>query len=170
MEARTLAHGRRGDCGFDRCSILAAVMAMVAKLVPRSRVVGLDLWTDDQSGNRPEATLRNLEAEGVSDRCELKTGDMLSIPFPDDRFDLIVSSMAIHKIDENKVLDHTRRLQALDEVMRVLRTDGRLVVADFWTGACANYLHQRGLIDVQQQSLGWHFWRSCILPVKHHRR
>ena len=97
------------------------VMAMVAKLVPRGHVVGLDLWTEDQSGNRPETTLRNLEWEGVRDRCELKTGDMLAMPFPDSSFDVVVSSMAIHNIDENNLRDHTRRFQALDEAVRVLK-------------------------------------------------
>ncbi len=96
-------------------------MAMVAKLVLRGHVVGLDLWTDDQSGNRPETTRRNLDLEGVSDRCELKTGDMLAMPFADASFDLVVSSMAIHNIDENNMRNHTRRVQAVDEAVRVLK-------------------------------------------------
>jgi len=54
-------------------------MAMVAKLVPRGHVVGLDLWTHNQSDNRPKMTQRNFAAEGVDDRCELKTGDMLAM-------------------------------------------------------------------------------------------
>ena len=97
------------DMGCGR----GGVMAMVAKLVSHGHVVGLDLWTEDQSGNRPETTLRNLELECVRDRCELKTGDMLAMPLSDATFDLVVSSMAIHNIDENNLLDHTRRLQAL---------------------------------------------------------
>ena len=48
------------DMGCGR----GAVMALVAKLVPRGHVVGLDLWrTEDQSGNNPEVTRRNLIAE-----------------------------------------------------------------------------------------------------------
>ena len=44
-------------------------LAMVAKLVPRGRAVGLDLWrSEDQSGNKPQATWRNLDIEGVRDR------------------------------------------------------------------------------------------------------
>jgi Methyltransferase domain len=56
-----------------------AVMAMVAKLVPRGHVVALDLSTHNQSDNRPEMTQRNFAAEDVDDRCELKTGDMLAM-------------------------------------------------------------------------------------------
>jgi hypothetical protein len=58
---------------------LGAVMAMVAKLVPRGHVVALDLSTHNQSDNRPEMTQRNFAAEDVDDRCELKTGDMLAM-------------------------------------------------------------------------------------------
>src|SRR5262245_44747836 len=78
------------DMGCGR----GAVMAMLARAVPRGHVVGLDLWrTEDQSGNNPEVTRRNLMAEGVSERCELETGDMLAMPFQDGTFDLVVSSL-----------------------------------------------------------------------------
>ncbi len=126
------------DMGCGR----GGVMAMVAKLVPRGHVVGLDLWTEDQSGNRPATTLRNRELEGVQDRCELKTGDMLAMPFSDAAFDLVVSSMAIHNIDENDVRNISRRFQAVDEAMRVLKPGGRLVVADFWNAAYADHLRR----------------------------
>jgi SAM-dependent methyltransferase len=142
------------DLGCGR----GAVLAMVAKLVPRGRAVGLDLWTSDQSGNRPEATRRNLELEGVSDRCEVRTGDMLALPFPDAGFDLVVSSMAIHNIDERAIRHHARRLQALDEAVRVLKPGGRLVITDFWPAVYAGHLRARGLLKVQRRPLGWRFW------------
>jgi hypothetical protein len=64
-------------------------MAILAKLVPRGHVVGLDLWREeDQSGNNLEVTRRNLIVEGVAERCELKTDDILAMPFEDNTFDL----------------------------------------------------------------------------------
>ncbi len=110
------------DLGCGR----GAVLAMVAKLLPRGHATGVDLWTSDQSGNRPEATLRNLQLEGVVDRCDVRTGDMLALPFEDATFDLIVSSMAIHNIDERDMRDHSRRFEALDQAVRVLKPGGRL--------------------------------------------
>ena len=142
------------DMGCGR----GGVMAMVAKLVPRGHVIGLDLWTEDQSGNRPETTRRNMQLEGVNDRCELKTGDVLAMPFPDDSFDLVVSSMAIHNIDENDIRNHTRRFSALDEAVRVLKPGGRMVIADFWSNAYAQHLREQHMFDVEQRSLGWRFW------------
>jgi SAM-dependent methyltransferase len=138
------------DIGCGR----GGVMAMVAKLVPRGHVVGLDLWTEDQSGNRPETTRRNLELEGVNNRCELKTGDMLAMPFPDERFDLVVNSLAVHNIDENQVRNHARQFSALDEAVRVLKPGGRLVVADCWSTAYAQHLQEQRMLDVEQRSAG----------------
>lgn len=71
------------DVGCGR----GAVLTMIARRVPHGRVVGLDLWTAHQSGNGPDATERNLVAEGVRERCELVTADMRSIPLPDATFD-----------------------------------------------------------------------------------
>jgi SAM-dependent methyltransferase len=149
------------DMGCGR----GAVMAMLAMLLPRGHVVGLDLWrTEDQSGNNPEVTRRNLNAEGVADRCELRTGDMLAMPFPDETFDLVVSSLAIHNIDERDLRDHTRRLQAVSEAARVLKPGGRLLITDLlWTGRYAQHLRQLGMHDVEQRSLGWRFWYAPFL-------
>jgi SAM-dependent methyltransferase len=49
------------------------------------------------------------------------------MPLSDATFDLVVSSMAIHNIDENNLRDHARRFQALDEAVRVLNPGGRLI-------------------------------------------
>src|SRR6185503_3443907 len=83
------------DLGCGR----GAVLLMAAQHLTTGRAVGVDLWRSvDQSGNSIEATRRNAIAEGVADRVELHTGDMKALPFGDDEFDLIVSSLAIHNI------------------------------------------------------------------------
>ena len=140
-------------------------MAMLAKRVPRGHVVGLDLWrTEDQSGNNPEVTRRNLIAEGVAERCEVKTGDMLAMPFPDRTFDLVVSCLAIHNIDERDLRNHARRLQAVSEAVRVLKPGGRLVITDLlWTRRYAEQLRRLGMREVEQRSLGWRFWYAPFL-------
>ncbi len=149
------------DMGCGR----GAVMAMLARLVPRGHVVGLDLWrTEDQSGNNSQVTWRNLMSEGVGERCELKTGDMLAMPFDDNVFDLVVSSLAIHNIDERDVRNHTRRLQAVSEAARVLKPGGRLLITDLlWTRRYAQHLHQLGMRNVEHRSLGWRFWYAPFL-------
>lgn len=104
-----------------------AVLIAAAKRLPQGRAVGVDLWTRDQSGNRPEATIANAVAAGVAERVEVKTADMTALPFPDSSFDVVTSALAIHNIPTPH-----RRNQALDEAMRVLRPGGQLLVADPW--------------------------------------
>jgi arsenite methyltransferase len=101
------------DMGCGR----GAVLSMAAKRLDRGHAFGLDLWsTVDQSGNSPEATLRNLEVDGVKDRCTVETGNMMAMPFANAMFDLVVSNLAIHNIK-----GQAGRFKALDETFRVLK-------------------------------------------------
>jgi len=139
------------DMGCGR----GAVLLMAAKLLPRGRAVGVDLWkTIDQSGNDPSATEANARREGVADRVELRTADVTDLPFEDASFDVVVSSMAIHNIT-----DAGGRRKAVEEAARVLRPGGRLVVVDFQhTRAYAATLRELGLTAVEERALGWRFW------------
>jgi arsenite methyltransferase len=139
------------DVGCGR----GAVLTMIAKLLPRGHAVGIDLWsTADQSGNGPDAARRNIESEGVRDRCELVTGDMRSMPLDDASFDVVVSSIAIHN-----VLDREGRRRAIDEIARVLKPGGRVAIADLaWTRDYARRFADRGLSEVRRERLDWRFW------------
>jgi ubiquinone/menaquinone biosynthesis C-methylase UbiE len=111
------------DLGCGR----GAVLIEAAKRLPKGRAVGADLWSMDQSGNSPEATLANAAAAGVADRVEVHTADMTALPFEDDSFDVVTSALAIHNIPSR-----AGRYRAVDEAMRVLRPGGQLLVADPW--------------------------------------
>ena len=85
------------DVGCGRGLLLVAA----AGRVPSGRAVGIDLWqAEDQSGNRPEATLANARAEGVAERVEVQTGDARQLPFPDGSFDVVVSHWVVHNMYE----------------------------------------------------------------------
>jgi arsenite methyltransferase len=146
------------DAGCGR----GAVLTMVAKRLPRGRVVGIDIWSKrDQSGNSAEAAEDNLAAEGVRERCELMTGDMRSMPFPDASFDLIVSSLAIHNIPGS-----AGRSRAIDEIARVLAPGARVAIADLaCTGSYAQRLRALGFIGVKLRRLGWRFWWGPRFPA-----
>ncbi|MHA6621958.1 class I SAM-dependent methyltransferase [Pseudonocardia sp. DLS-67] len=109
------------DLGCGRGAVLIAA----AKRLPSGHAVGVDLWSRDQSGNGPEATLVNAAAAGVADRVEVRTADMTALPFADDSFDVVTSALAIHNIPSLAA-----RYRAVDEAMRVLRPGGQLLVAD----------------------------------------
>ena len=139
------------DVGCGR----GAVLLMAAKLLPRGRAVGIDLWkTSDQLGNALEVTRRNAELEGVADRVDLRTGDMRTLPFEAESFDVVLSSLAIHNIP-----DATGRAKAIDEAVRVLRLGGRVVIVDI--GATHEYearLRELGMVEVERRSVGPRMW------------
>jgi len=146
----------RGDEGvLDLGCGRGAVLLMVTKLLPRGRTVGIDLWkTSDQSGNAIEVTRRNAQLEGVADRVELRTGDMRALPFEDQSFDIVLSSLAIHNIP-----DAAGRAKAIDEAVRVLRRGGRVLVVDInATREFEARLRDRGMVDVERHSLGPRMW------------
>jgi arsenite methyltransferase len=145
------------DVGCGR----GAVLTMIAERLPCGRAVGIDLWTADQSANSAEAAESNLVAEGVRERCELVTGDMRSMPFPDASFDLIVSSLAIHNIG-----NPAGRSRAIDEIARALAPDGHVAIADLaWTRVYVRRLEALGFIDVRRRRLGWRFWWGPAFPA-----
>ena len=97
-----------------------------AKRLRNGKAIGVDLWQkQDQAGNSREATWQNVEIEGVADRVELKDGDARALPFADNTFDVIVSSWALHNI-----YDQVGRETAVREIVRVLKTGGKLVLTD----------------------------------------
>ena len=139
------------DMGCGR----GAVLLMAAQHLTTGRAVGLDLWrTIDQSGNSAQATQRNAVAEGVADRVELHTGDMRALPFADDSFDLVLSSLAVHNIS-----GRAGREKAISEAVRVLRPGGRLMIVDVRaTRHHQAQLTKIGMSDVTRSRLGWRFW------------
>ena len=132
-----------------------AVLLMAAQRLTTGRAEGVDLWRSvDQSGNSLEATRRNVIAEGVADRVELHTGDMTALPFEDNSFDVVVSSLAIHNISGS-----AGREKAITEAARVLRPGGRLMIADIRaTRQHEGQLAKLGMSEVAHRRLGWRFW------------
>ena len=138
------------DLGCGR----GAVLLMAAEYLPQGRAVGVDIWSiKDQSGNAMATTQQNALAEGVAERVELHTADMRQLPFENDSFDLIVSSVAIHNIN-----NEIGRDQAIDEAWRVLRPGGRLLIADI--SKSRRYRQRLANLGatVVRRDLGWRMW------------
>jgi arsenite methyltransferase len=144
-------HERLLDIGCGRGAVLLAA----AKRLPHGRAVGVDVWSaKDQSGNAEQVTRRNAAREGVADRIDLQTADMRTLPFEDGSFEVIVSSLAIHNVP-----GAGERAKALHEAARVLKTGGRLMIADIrHTSDYARELEACGLTITAHRSLGMRFW------------
>ena len=79
---------------------------------------------------------------------------MRHLPFPDESFDVVVSSLAIHNVPAAD-----DRAKALREAARVLKKGGRLMIADIrHVGTYAGELAASGLTITDRRSLGIRFW------------
>jgi ubiquinone/menaquinone biosynthesis C-methylase UbiE len=83
---------------------------------PDLRLTGVDL-----SADMITAATRNLAPFG--DRATARVGDVTDLPFPDESFDLVVSSLSLHHWDRPEA--------AVPELARVLRPGGRVYIYDF---------------------------------------
>lgn len=98
----------------------------VARRLIKGRVTGIDVWRDvDLANNRMEKTLENISIERVGNRADVRDGDARELPFESETFDVVVSSWAIHNIAVR-----SGRLQAIREMVRVLRPGGWLGILD----------------------------------------
>lgn len=143
------------DVGCGRGFLLHSL----AKQVPHGKATGIDIWNaEDQSGNHPTVTLRNAEAEGVTERVEILQADARQLPFEDGTFDIVASSLAIHNISHP-----AERQKAIAEIVRVLKPEGKVALLDFQhTGEYAQVMIQSGLEQVQISK--WHF--AMFPPVR----
>lgn len=115
------------DVGCGRGLLLIGAAKRLKAIGGHGRATGIDIWsTVDLSGNSVEATQRNIDLEGVTERCQLVSGPAQTMPFADASFDVIVSNLCLHNI-----YDKATRLQALEQIGRVLKPGGVAVISDY---------------------------------------
>jgi arsenite methyltransferase len=124
-----------------------------AKLLPRGRAVGIDLWSQvDQADNSREATLRNASLEGVAQRVTVRDGDMRVLPFADYTFDAAVAHFAIHNVPSCE-----GRRQTIREIVRTLNHGGQVAISDLaGIRLYADELCKAGMSDVKVSGIS--FW------------
>jgi SAM-dependent methyltransferase len=127
------------------------LMIGAAKHLTSGRSVGIDIWSaKDLSGNRPEATLRNAEVEGVGARVEVKSEDATAMTFADATFDVVLSNLCIHNIPSREGRD-----KACREIVRVLKPGGTALISDFMrTGEYAGAFRGAGA-QVERTGMDW---------------
>jgi SAM-dependent methyltransferase len=98
-------------CGTGVDSLIAAMM-----VGPEGRVVGIDMvpqMLDRANENLRETNLRNVF---------FRPGTAEDLPFPDSSYDVIISNGVFNLIPG--------KIKAVSELFRVLKPDGRLMMAD----------------------------------------
>jgi demethylmenaquinone methyltransferase/2-methoxy-6-polyprenyl-1,4-benzoquinol methylase len=109
-----------------------ARLIALANLQPDDRVLDLACGTGDiVAGAAAHArfavgldlTHRMVQLAAVRRKLPLVTGDMLALPFRDDRFDVVTTGYGLRNVPD--------LTQALEEIHRVLTPGGRLLSLDF---------------------------------------
>ena len=107
------------DVGCGRGLVLCGL----ARRLPEGTATGIDAWrTRQQSGNHPAATEANLRLLDLTDRATVRTGDATALDVEDGSIDVATAGNLLDHLEADE------RRAAVDELVRVLRPGGRLVV------------------------------------------
>ncbi|CAF1259523.1 unnamed protein product [Adineta ricciae] len=93
---------------------------------PISPVYGIDIFNSfDQTSNSPLSTCRNVASANLLDYVILNIGSFLDLPFKDNSFTLVTSSLAIHNVSNTN-----EKQRAIRECARVTKPAGWLLIVD----------------------------------------
>lgn len=114
-----LARVQPGEHVLDvGCGTGTLAIAVARRVGHTGRVVGIDPGTQQIARARAKAARRK-------EPIEFQTGVIEQLPFPEQAFDAVLSSLMMHH------LPTPLKRQGLEEIARVLKPGGRLVIADF---------------------------------------
>jgi ubiquinone/menaquinone biosynthesis C-methylase UbiE len=113
LAARGFSRGKILDagCGFG------GTLLVLAKNFPETQCVGIDM-----SDTLLDLARQKAAAEGLEERVRFEKGDVLNLPYPDDSFDVVISTNVLHHVGAPLVM--------LQELERVLAPQGMLYIAD----------------------------------------
>ncbi|XP_010545800.1 PREDICTED: uncharacterized protein LOC104818054 [Tarenaya hassleriana] len=117
------------DLGCGRGILLNAVATQLKKTGSSGCVVGLD-----RSKRTTLSTLRTAKLEGVQEYVTCRSGEVRTLPFGDNYFDVVVSSVFVHTVGkehgQRTVEAAAERMRVIGEMVRVLKPGGVCVVWD----------------------------------------
>ncbi len=129
-----------------------------AQQLTTGTAVGVDIWRSDlESDNGPETVLHNAALAGVADRVQVHDANAQEMPFPDGRFDVVLTSLMLHH------MDNTGREKAMREMARVLKPGGKLVVVDIaFIPQIKISMQESGFTAVRQISLNMPMFKQVL--------
>lgn len=115
-----------GGKGLDVGCGSGALAIACAKRNPNASFVGIDRWGKEYASFNKPLCECNAAAEGVSNVAFMQ-GDAMSLDFPDESFDAVVSNYVYHNIMAND------RQAILLETLRVLKKGGTFALHDIFS-------------------------------------
>ena len=117
-----------------------------AKHLTSGSATGIDLWKTDAGLQSRDGARRNANLEGVADRVDIRNADAGAMPFEDNAFDVIVSSLMLHHAGGSADRD-----QVVQEMVRVLKPGGTILLYDVrpLIDVAARQLRARGLGSIE---------------------
>jgi len=73
-------------------------------------------------------SMLGIARERLGDTAQLDLGDATDMPYEDGKFDLVISMLSLHEMSPQT------RSGVLNEIKRVLKSDGRVLLIDFHPG------------------------------------
>ncbi len=107
-----------GSRVLDVCTGTGDVALRFARSVKGTKVVALDFSPEMLGRIRSK-----VASAGLQDRIEVVEGDALNLPFADSSFDVVSNSFGLRTLE--------RRERALEEMTRVAKPGGRVLVMEF---------------------------------------
>lgn len=85
-------------------------------------------YTHQLYGIDTSPAMMDIARQRLGREVDLHLGSAAEMPYPDNYFDLIVSMLVLHE------MDHPIRLAVLEEMKRILKPDGKILLIDFDPG------------------------------------
>jgi ubiquinone/menaquinone biosynthesis C-methylase UbiE len=73
-------------------------------------------------------SMLNVARKRLGDSAQLELGNATEMPYEDDKFNLVISMLSIHEMSPDT------RSSVINEIKRVLKSNGRLLLIDFHPG------------------------------------
>ncbi|MBM2619051.1 class I SAM-dependent methyltransferase [Actinoplanes sp. LDG1-06] len=130
--------------------------------IPRALTAVEPAWTIDGLDLSPQMIEYARRQSPEADRVTFTVGDVAALPYPDDTFDLVVSSLSQH---------HWSNVDGgIRDLARVLRPGGRLWIYDVrWSLFRATRVAERCLTDVRREPVRLTRWPIPLIARLHAR-
>jgi ubiquinone/menaquinone biosynthesis C-methylase UbiE len=101
-------------------------------------------------------SMLDVARERLGETARLDLGDATELPYEDAKFDLVISMLSLHEMSPET------RSAVLNEIKRVLKSDGRFLLIDFHLGP---YQPLQGwisktIIFVSEVAAGWEHFKN----------